>query len=183
MTEIFEEAIMITFFVLVMMLLIEYLTVQTHGRWYKKIEKNPFLQLLVAALLGVIPGCVGGFMAVSMYAHRILNFGALVTTMIASSGDEAFVMFNLIPKTAVKLNIIIFIIAVVIGFIVNILLKNKNLMIIKGEHFHFHTEGDHCAVYESKIIFPQLKNISFQRFSLLAAVLLFIFEDILPTNS
>jgi len=166
---------MITFFVLVMMLLIEYLTVQSKGRWYKQIERNPMLQLLVAAILGVVPGCVGGFMAVSMYAHRILNFGALITTMIASSGDEAFVMFSLIPRTAVKLNIIIFVIALAAGYLVNVILKNRNFMIINENHFHFHSTGEHCFSFESKTFIPQLRRISFQRFSLLSAVLLFIF--------
>ena len=32
-----------------------------------------------------------------MYSHRVLSLGAVVTAMIATSGDEAFVMLAMIP--------------------------------------------------------------------------------------
>ena len=52
---------------------------------------------MLGAFLGVIPGCLGAFAAVSLYSHRNLSFGALVAAMIATSGDEAFVMFSMFP--------------------------------------------------------------------------------------
>ena len=42
-----------------------------------------------------------------MYTHRMINFAALITVMIAATGDEAFVMFAVNPEVALKLNIIL----------------------------------------------------------------------------
>ncbi len=69
--DIFKHALAITVFVIIMMLLIEYLTVQSRGRWHGRFEKYPLLQILIAALLGLTPGCLGVYMVVSLYVHRI----------------------------------------------------------------------------------------------------------------
>jgi hypothetical protein len=45
-------------------------------------------QYLIAAALGAIPGCLGAYAVVALYAHRKVTLGALVATMIATSGDE-----------------------------------------------------------------------------------------------
>ena len=95
--EILKHTLMITGFVMVMMLIIEYINVRSSGRWSKPLQKNKWLQLLVAAVLGIIPGCLGTYTIVSLFTHNIVGFGALVTTMIATSGDEAFVMFGMMP--------------------------------------------------------------------------------------
>jgi len=73
---------MINCFFYVMMLIIEYLNVQTKGMWHNYLAKNRWKQYLLAAVLGAIPGCLGAFTAVTLFSHRIISFGALVTTMI-----------------------------------------------------------------------------------------------------
>jgi hypothetical protein len=103
MTELFETALMITGFVLGMMLLIEYLNVLTAGKWQEKLAGHTWGQYLLAGLLGVAPGCLGAFTAVALYSHGVLTLGAVVTAMIAASGDEAFVMLALIPRQALML--------------------------------------------------------------------------------
>jgi hypothetical protein len=55
------------------------------------------LQIIIAALLGITPGCMGEFTVVSLYTHRMMGLAGLVTVMIATSGDETFVMFALFP--------------------------------------------------------------------------------------
>jgi hypothetical protein len=55
---------------------------------------------LDGALLGVAAGCLGAFIVVSLYSHRSLSHGALVAAMVATSGDEAFVMFSMFPLQA-----------------------------------------------------------------------------------
>ena len=91
--KIFLHALMITGFVFIMMLVIEYINVQSKGLWQKNLSKNKWRQYLIAGFLGAIPGCLGAFTMVAMFSHKLVSFGALVTTMIATSGDEAFVMF------------------------------------------------------------------------------------------
>ena len=87
--EALRSAILISGLVVVMMMLIESFNVESRGRIFMGLRKSGFAQVLVSALLGSIPGCVGGFAAVSLYTHRMLSFGALLAMMIATAGDES----------------------------------------------------------------------------------------------
>jgi len=120
MTGLFKTAVMITGFVLVMMLLIEYLNVLTAGRWQQKLAGTVWGQYVLAAFLGATPGCLGAFTAVAMYSHGVLTLGAVVTTMIAASGDEAFVMLALIPRQALMLMGILFVFGLAVGVLVDV---------------------------------------------------------------
>jgi predicted DNA repair protein MutK len=88
--KIFLHAIMITGFVFIMMLMIEYINVQSKGLWQKSFTGNKWRQYIIAGILGAIPDRLGAFTMVAMFSHRLVSFGALVTTMIATSGDEDF---------------------------------------------------------------------------------------------
>ena len=118
--EILQHALIITVFVIIMMLLIEYLSVQTRGRWNGIFEKNPLLQILIAAFMGLLPGCLGVYLVVSLYVHRIFHFAALVAAMIATSGDEAFIMFGMIPGKALLIMGIIFLASLGTGFVLHL---------------------------------------------------------------
>lgn len=111
----FRNAVLITGLVVVMMMMIESLNIESKGMVFKGLKKTKFGQVVIAALLGSVPGCMGGFATVSLYTHRMFSFGALVAMMIASSGDEAFVMLAMIPEQALLLFAILFIIAIVVG--------------------------------------------------------------------
>jgi hypothetical protein len=156
-----------------MMLLIEYLTVQTKGKWSKPFEKNPFLQVLLAAIMGIIPGCLGSFMMVALYAHRFINFSALVTTMIASSGDEAFIMIAMIPSKAILLFLVLFGISIGTGLILNLLPLGKSKMYLPVNHLNLHQHDPECTCFVPSLILPQLKKITFERAVLLAGGIVF----------
>ena len=98
MIDILRNSVMITGFVFVMMLVIEYVNVVTSGRWGERLARNRAGQYILAALLGALPGCLGPFAIVAMFSHRIVGLGAVITAMIATSGDETFVMLALIPE-------------------------------------------------------------------------------------
>lgn len=166
---IIKQAVMITVFVLVMMLVIEYLSIQTKGRWSKFFSKNPWLQILFSALLGIVPGCLGTFAVVSMYIHRTIGLAALVTALIATSGDEAFIMFSMIPGTALKLMLIIFAVSILTGVILHLIFKHKRFVGRTMDHTYYHKEEPDCVCYESNTILSQLKKIIWQR----AVILLF----------
>jgi hypothetical protein len=121
MMELVKAALMITGFVLGMMLIIEYLNVLTAGKWQERLAGHVWGQYVLAALLGVLPGCLGAFTAVAMYTHGLLTLGAVVTAMIASSGDEAFVMLALIPRPALLLMGIVFGVGLGVGVLVDVL--------------------------------------------------------------
>ena len=112
-----KHAIMITGFVFVMMLVIEYINVQTEGVWQSALKKWKWGQYIIAAILGIIPGCLGAFSVVALFSHRVVSLGALVSAMIATSGDEAFIMLAMFPSKAVLLTGIIFMIGIIAGFL------------------------------------------------------------------
>jgi len=172
--DVLKHSIMISAFVLVMMLLLEYLTIKTKDSWGRELRASGWKQIILAAFLGILPGCLGTFAAVSLYTHRLLNFAALVTVMIATSGDEAFVMFSMIPATALKLMLIIFIIAIVTGLILNYLLKDKTFSKKHEIRKDFHQNNPQCTCFDEKKFFFQLKNITFQRAMLIAGGVFFI---------
>ncbi len=114
-TEALRNSILITGLVVVMMMMIESLNIESRGMVFKGLRRTRFGQVVVAALLGSVPGCMGGFATVSLYTHRMFSFGALVAMMIASSGDEAFVMLAMIPDQALVIFAVLFVIAVLAG--------------------------------------------------------------------
>ncbi len=129
--DILRDSILITGLVIVMMMMIEALNIESHGRFASRLQKTKFGQVLFGAALGLVPGCIGGFATVSLYTHGLFGFGALIAMMIASSGDEAFVMLAMFPEKALILFGILFVIAVVAGlltdFAAGIIRKRKGL--------------------------------------------------------
>jgi len=123
--EAFRHALMITGFVFVMMLIIEYINVQTKGLWQNNLTESKWKQYFFAAILGAIPGCLGAFTAITLFSHRIISFGAVVTAMIATSGDEAFVMLAMFPQKAVLLIGIVFLIGIIAGIITDKIVPQK----------------------------------------------------------
>ncbi len=166
-----RHSLMITVFVLFMMVIIEYINVQTKNLWSDKLGKSSFLQLIIAAFLGIIPGCLGAFTVVSLYTHRIMNLGALVTVMIATSGDEAFVMLAMFPGTALVLHLILFVMAILTGYLVNIFSKTKQA---EGQYGYKVHREEYCKCFSAGQIIPQLKSITFERALFIVFTLIFI---------
>ena len=90
--EIVKHALMITVFVFVMMLIVDFVDMFSEKRLSEVMTGGIWRQYAAASFLGATPGCLGAFMSVSLYVHGLLSFGALTGAMIATSGDEAFVM-------------------------------------------------------------------------------------------
>lgn len=173
--DILKHTIMITAFVLVMMLIIEYVNVQSRGSWIRPLKQKGWLQIILAAFMGLIPGCLGTYTAVSLYSHKIFSFAALVTVMIATSGDEAFLMLSIIPEKALLVFGVIFIISIIVGFIIYAFMRNKNLIKLPENHLALHDEHADCICFDPKNIIKQFRNISFQRAILVFGILLFLF--------
>ncbi len=115
--DILKESLLITAIVTALMLLIEYLSYRTEGKLVPLLRRSGVGGVIAAAILGVIPGCVGGYITVSMYSRRVFSFSALLAMMIASTGDEAFVMLAMYPVTALWIFAGLFVLAVTVGLI------------------------------------------------------------------
>ncbi len=158
-----------------MMLLIDYLNVQSKGVWNNKLQQKPYLQIIFAAFLGVIPGCLGTFTVVSLFTHRIVSFAALVTAMIATFGDEAFVMFAMIPEKALLLSLIVFIVAIGTGFLIQIFSKYFPQKNENAFGFEYHDDNQRCHCFPKGKLLEQLKTMGWERILLISGLLLFTF--------
>lgn len=161
-----------------MLLLIECVNVGSSGKWMSRLQHNRFSQVLLSVLLGLVPGCAGGFAIVSMYTHRLISFGALVAGMIATFGDEAFVVFAYSPKTALWLCLCLFIIGMVVGLLTDLLLGKR--VVIKEDHLlELHLSHDHGGDSgANRFSFRHLKNMSFPRAALLFGLCMYIVSQL-----
>ena len=172
--DVLRNSVLITGLVMIMMLLIEYVNIHSHGRWFTRLRQNRFGQVVLGAGLGLIPGCMGGFAAVSMYSHKLLSFGALIAMMIASSGDEAFVMLAMIPKEALLLMLVLFVVAILAGWLVDRFAKpNKGKHEGCDEGYQIHEE-DEKEENDDKPSLRNMRHASAERIALLLGVILFI---------
>ncbi len=173
--EALKNSILITGLVVIMMLMIEYINIHSHGSSFKKLQNSPVRQVLLATLLGMVPGCVGGFAVVSLFTHNLLSFGALVAMMISSSGDEAFIMLALIPKTALILFASLIVTGVVAGIVVDKVFK-KTPRPFEPDHYAIHEDLDKMAeapVFGSSIR-ENLRHISRKRLFIMLGIAIFI---------
>lgn len=173
--DVLKNSLFITGLVVIMMIMIEYVNVASAGKWLERLRTSGFRQVVLGALLGLIPGCVGGFAAVSLYTHGVITFGALVAAMIASSGDEAFVMLAMIPKEALLLFGVLFIIALIFGYITNLVYKRGPNLSDCDNHFDIH--HGHEAKIPSIFKLSSYRNMlhpSVKRVSVLAGIAFFV---------
>ncbi len=137
-TEIFKQSLTITSFVLVMMLLLDLFNVLSQGISTRILQKSSWIQIVMAAIFGAIPGCLGVYAIVALYSHKLIGFGAMLTAMIASTGDEAFLMFSVMPEKAFLIMLFLIVLSLVAGFITHA---------IVGKTHAFHGSSDHLEIH------------------------------------
>lgn len=169
--KIFLKSIMISGFVFVMMVVIEYINVQSKGLWQKHLIGSKWKQYLIAGILGVLPGCLGAFTMVALFSHQLVSFGALVTTMIATSGDEAFVMFAMVPKQAAILTVILLVVGIAAGYITDKFYHPKRIFDeISGHSLVLHDEKE-CKCFQKDKFWPNVIHPSPSRLSVAVGII------------
>lgn len=98
-----------------------------------------------------------------------------MAALIATTGDESFVMFSLIPATALKLNIILIVSGFIIGYAIDVIFKNPYYKGISENHFQLHSEDHGPITVNSNTFKNNWKNLSFERAILVFGLMLFIF--------
>ncbi len=171
--DILKNTLMVTGFVLIMMLLIEYMHIFTQGRWSRTLERSGSSQILLATLIGLIPGCLGGFAVVSLFTHRIVGIGALVAAMIASVGDEAFLMFALFPGQAFAIHLILIPLALIAGYLTHIFSGNKIWPVHKPHPLEIHAGEPILQISLTERVIRNFRHPSWQRVVIIGFVLLF----------
>ena len=81
------------------------------------IEKNTIYEIPICALLGVIPGCGGAIMVMSLYTRGIGSFSSVLATLISTMGDAAFLLIASKPTAALIILPVTLITGIVTGYI------------------------------------------------------------------
>ena len=145
LSKVLAQTLQVTLLVLIMMTLVDAVNVWTRGKLATLLKgAGRWRQYVVASLIGSAPGCVGAFTNVSLYMHGMISFGALVGAMAAASGDEAFVMLAMFPKTAILLFGLLFVVGIVVGWVTDRAVKKWNISTCEDcemQQFHPTQEG------------------------------------------
>lgn len=141
-----RDAAMITAFVGMMMIAVEYLNVLTRGTIEHSLQRAPALQYGVAALLGATPGCLGAFTVVALFSHRVVTIGAVVACMVATFGDEAFVLLALAPRTAVLMMLGLVVLGVLAAPLADRAAGTRRYATGSCAHLPLHLEDSRCFV-------------------------------------
>ena len=127
--DVIQETVQITLLITLMMITVDAVNIWTRGKIATLLRgKKKSRQYVVASFIGAIPGCFGGFTDVTLYMHGLISFGALTGSMIASSGDEAFVMLAMFPEKAILLFGILFFIGIFGGQLTDVIVKKFKIV-------------------------------------------------------
>lgn len=94
-------------------------------RVLQTLHRGSVWQVPCASLLGALPGCGGAIIVVTQFVHGQMSFGALVSVLIATMGDAAFLLLAREPATALAVFLAALIAGTVTGYLVD----------------HLHSEG------------------------------------------
>lgn len=147
--EVLIESSFVVYIVFGLMVAVEYIDRLTTGRLMGWLRRRRFMQYLICSLLGATPGCAGAFAVVSLYMHRMVSIGAVTACMVATSGDEAFVMLSLFPKTALFLFLLLFFYGIFAGYIGDLVLGRRMEQCCAMPHGPDHKEKCGCVAFGS----------------------------------
>ncbi|RDI70863.1 putative manganese transporter [Halopelagius longus] len=111
--------VQVSAFVAVTVLLFSYVQYRTDGRLVRRLEENRRAGPLVGALMGLTPGCGGAIVMMPLYVRGTVSFGTVVATLVATTGDSAFVLLALAPKAALYAYGIALVAAVTFGYAID----------------------------------------------------------------
>ncbi|HHM24114.1 MAG TPA: selenocysteine protein [Bacteroidetes bacterium] len=168
------HALMVTLFVFVMMLLVDYTNVATRGRLSAILRGNRLQQYTVASLLGSLPGCLGSFLNVSFYVHGLISFGAIVGGMIATSGDEAYVMLAMFPHKALLLFALLFVLGIALAWVTDLLAPLLGIRPCEECRLQVVHQAENYADISKQELLQNFLSISVYRAVLLGATVLFL---------
>ncbi len=133
------------------MVFIEFLILKYKKQLKNLVTKRRTFSYIIASFFGILPGCTGTFLMDSLYMTGLAGFGALIATMIATSGDEAFVMFSMVLSGKIPfwpialLMFTLFVLGIIGAFLADFLKKRYHWKVHKkhlikyhkNEEFHF----------------------------------------------
>lgn len=145
--EIVEHSVIDTLklipFLFLTYLVMEYLEHKAGNHTEELVKKAGKLGPVIGALAGIVPQCGFSAAAANLYAGRVISLGTLIAIFLSTS-DEMIPILIAQPGAVSTIGMVLGIkvlIAVVAGFVIDALMKDK-----EEEHHHIHEmcEHEHC---------------------------------------
>ncbi|MGL5067536.1 MAG: putative manganese transporter [Sarcina sp.] len=159
-------------FVGVVLLIFTFLDYFNGGKITRYIEKSKRLQPIIGAFLGLTPGCGGAILVMPLFVKGTVSYGTVIATLIATMGDAAFVIMTTQPLVYAKVSIISFVIAMIVGYLVDYFKLEEKFGIRRSIDFN----KDKRKAKKEIIILTKIRNKSDK---LMEKVGVFIFWGIL----
>ena len=131
-------------FLLIAFLLLEFIEHRAGEKTMNILSRSGKAGVLVGSALGLIPQCGFSVIGANFFADRVISLGTVLAIFLSTS-DEALVILMSDPtkfKDVLFLLLVKFVIAVVAGYVVDIIFKKLN-----HEHVNHHLQehhDDHC---------------------------------------
>ena len=129
-----KESIAITGLIFILMIIVEAFVLRFKESIISFLKKRRFLEYGVSSFFGIIPGCMGTFAMDSLYMAGLIGFGGIVAVMVATSGDEAFLMMSLAMKgeiswgLLISLTALLFSLGIFAGYLADFYLKKSGMV-------------------------------------------------------
>ena len=107
----------------------------------KFLSKTKKFHVLIAALMGALPGCGGAIIVVTQYIQGRIGFGSLVAVLTATMGDAAFLLLAIEPSTGLLIFVLGAVVGTISGYITDYI-HNFNFLIQTNE-INFKSEKLH----------------------------------------
>ena len=139
----------------------------------KILMKNRKYGPIVGSLLGALPQCGFSTMAANLFSNRVITIGTLIAVFLSTSDEmlpimlsEKIEIFSILKIIGIKVMI-----GIVIGIIVDAIIKNKKEKV--HHHIHDMCEHDHCSCKKDGILLSSIKHtLKIGLFILVANVLI-----------
>lgn len=144
-------------FLFITYLIMEYLEHKTGNKFRKITQNSGKYGPLIGGLLGILPQCGFSVAATNLYATNIINMGTLISVYLATSDEMIPIMFSekIAISVILKILLIKLVIAVIAGFIVNLIVKDKS---DETEEIEDLCKKDHCHCEQDGIFKSALKH-------------------------
>ena len=115
------------------------------------LRSKKHLQIMIAATLGVVPGCGGAIMVTTQYVRGAMSFGGVVAVLVATMGDAAFLLLAKEPITAVIVLSTCYVAGIISGFVVDFIHGQKFMRI------NLDCEDEEDLIDENELLTPLYK--------------------------
>lgn len=136
-----EHVLIDTLKVFIVVLLLYFILSFFENKLAKKFEKSSKYSPLIGASLGMIPQCGFSIVASDLYRKKYISTGTLLAVFIACS-DEALIILLAYPNkilSILPLFILKFTLGIGFGYLIDLLLKKREIILAKKQHDHSHS--------------------------------------------